>query len=277
MTDESVYHERRQSNPTYTNKNRVNRENCVKISGLPPPIDLKPSTVLMPTAPRKTPEQLQALYGVAYVDSFNSTQLLARIERLLARCSVGKSDKVVDFGCGSGLLMPYLAPRAHSYTGVDFSSAFIATAVARQQQLGIANADFHCDDITHFCRQHQGEFDAAFALDFSEHVYDDEWLQILTAIRSSLKPGGRFYLHTPNREFFVEVLKAHNVILRQFPEHIAVRTPPHNLALLAAAGFHHNNLQLLPHYNVLKWLHWLSWLPLAGKYFKARIFIEARA
>lgn len=236
-----------------------------------------PPKALMPTAPRKTPEELQALYGSAYVDTFNSTQLLARIERLLSLCKVGKDDKVVDFGCGSGLLMGYLAPRAHSYIGVDFSQAFIDTAVARQQQLGLANADFRCADIKLFCQQHQGEFDAAFALDFSEHVYDDEWLQILASIRSSLKPGGRFYLHTPNREFVVEVLKAHNLILKQFPEHIAVRTPAHNLALLEAAGFHNNTLQLLPHYNVLKCLHWLAWVPLVGRYFKARIFIEARA
>lgn len=231
----------------------------------------------MQTAPRKTPQELQALYGADYVDSFNNSQLLARIERLLALCKVGKDDRVVDFGCGSGLLMGYLAPRAHSYTGVDFSQAFIDTAVARQQRLGIANAGFHCADINRFCRQHQGEFDVAFALDFSEHVYDDEWVQILAAIHSSLKPGGRFYLHTPNREFVVEVLKAHNFILRQFPEHIAVRTPAHNLALLEAGGFRHHTLQLLPHYNMLKWLHWLSWLPLVGRYFKARIFIEARA
>jgi len=61
-------------------------------------------------------------------------------------------------------------------------------------------------------------------MDFSEHVYDEEWREILRGIRSALKPTGRLYLHTPNAEFILEIMKARNLILARQPEHVAVRT-----------------------------------------------------
>jgi hypothetical protein len=44
-------------------------------------------------------------------------------------------------------------------------------------------------------------------MDFSEHVYDDDWLKILSSIKNSIKSGGSLYLHTPNSLFFVEQMK----------------------------------------------------------------------
>jgi cyclopropane fatty-acyl-phospholipid synthase-like methyltransferase len=223
---------------------------------------------------RKAPQELQALHGEDYVREFEKSQDVNRVIRLLQYCALPSNAQIADFGCGNGLLMAALASRVGSYHGVDFSQPFIQAASRRQQRLGIRNASLYCQDITQFCAEHKHQFDAAFALDFSEHVYDDDWLSILRNIHSSLKAGGKFYLHTPNREFVVEALKA-NGIMQQFPEHIAVRTPKHNSDLLRQAGFSTINLRLLPHYNILKVLHWFSWLPWVGRYLKARIFIEA--
>ncbi|MCK4695894.1 MAG: hypothetical protein KAT74_09035, partial [Candidatus Cloacimonetes bacterium] len=64
-------------------------------------------------------------------------------------------------------------------------------------------------------------------------------------------------------------------IFTQFPEHIAVRTPEHNASLLREADFIEIQVRLIPHYNILRIVHPLSYIPILGKYFKARIFIEA--
>ena len=70
-------------------------------------------------------------------------------------------------------------------------------------------------------------------------------------------------------------MKDHGLFVRQFPEHVAVRTPEHNAALLEKAGFCVNKLILIAHYNILRYLHPLSYIPVIGKYLKARILIEA--
>ena len=224
----------------------------------------------------KSHEELKALHGEAYVESFQHNSPW-RLNRLLDYMDINAATRAVDYGCGNGMLMEFIAGRVHSYTGVDFSEAFIRAANAKKTALAIGNAEFVCADITEFGQQHAGSFDVAFAMDFSEHVYDGDWARILRGIRLSLKPGGKFYLHTPNADFVVEQMKSRNFILKQFPEHIAVRSPQHNAALLREAGFTVKQLWLVPHYNVLKLLHPLSYLPVIGKFFKARILIEGAA
>lgn len=223
----------------------------------------------------KSADEMKALHGKDYVERFEAGQSAQRLARLLVHVPLQPQWDVADFGCGSGLLMPAVAPRVRSYAGVDFSEAFIGAAEARRARLGLGNAAFHCASIEDFCAAHPARYHAAFAMDLSEHVYDREWSAILRAVFLALRPGGRFYLHTPNARFFLEIMKQHDVIVKQFPEHVAVRTPEENAALLVGAGFRIERLLLLPHYNVLRYLHPLSQVPGLGRYFQARIFIEA--
>ena len=224
----------------------------------------------------KSKEELKQLHGDDYVEAYKK-KLPMRLERLLRYMRLDHTVSAADFACGNGMLMELIAPRVKSYTGVDFSEPFIRVANEKKEQLAIRNAEFVCANISDFCQQRLGSFDAAFAMDVSEHIYDEEWLQTLKSIRSSLKPGGRLYIHTPNAEFLLERMKDKGILFKQFPEHIAVRSPEHNMALLRDAGFTIAQLRLIPHYNVLKILHPLSYIPGLGKLFKARIFIEAAA
>lgn len=222
----------------------------------------------------KSLEELKDLHGKQYAENFAKTQSPRRLERLIKYMPVNNADTVADFACGNGNLMKHVAPKVKSYMGVDFSRPFIDAANDRKRQLRIENAKFFCSSIKEFCKENTDQFDVGFAMDFSEHVYDEEWLEILRSIRMSLRNNGRLYLHTPNANFFLEIMKAHGVV-RQFPEHIAVRTPEHNSALLEKAGFCVNKLMLNAHYNILRYIHPLSYIPLIGKYLKARILIEA--
>lgn len=215
------------------------------------------------------------LYGEEYVRGFERNQSPERLERLLEHIELRPDFAVADFACGSGLLLEHIAPRVREYLGVDFSEPFIQAANRRKARLRISNAEFVCGDIVDFCRERREYFDTALAMDVSEHVLDREWLRILKGILSALKPGGRLYLHTPNAEFFLEMMKSKNFMVKQFKEHVAVRTPERNAELLRIAGFSQVETLLLPHYNSLKRIHPLSHLPLIGKYFKARILLVA--
>lgn len=216
------------------------------------------------------------MHDEEYVAAFKHHST-ARLKKILGYINLDDGLDIVDYACGNALLMELVSPAAKSYTGVDFSEPFIREANIKKQQSGFENARFFCADIGDFCRDFQSSFDAAFAMDFSEHVYDRDWLTILQQIRSSLRPEGKLYIHTPNADFFIEIMKQRNFILEQFPEHIAVRNLQENAALLERAGFKVARTWLIPHYNMLKHIHWLSYLPVIGKYFRARILIEASA
>ena len=221
-------------------------------------------------------DELKALYDGKYARQLDSRDHERRLRCLVDKIELKSSFEVVDFGCGSGALLDLLFRRVRSYTGVDFSPAFIEIAGTRLERLGVGNATFVCSSIEDFCATHRESFDAAFAFDFSEHVYDDEWIAILECIRGSLKRSGRLYLHTPNAEFVLEIMKARNFMLRQSREHIAVRNRDQNARLLERAGYSVRRAEFVPHYNVQRLVHRFSNIPLVGRYLKARIFIEAR-
>lgn len=218
-----------------------------------------------------------ALHSGDYVEKYNRKSL-GRVKRLVGLMETGAGEYIADFACGNGMLLQALGKREGQYVGVDFSQDFVDSANIWAERSGLINYRFVCADIINFCSQHPGEFDIATTLDFSEHIDDALAVQIYTAVHSSLKPGGKLYIHTPNLDFFMERAKDRGLIA-QFPEHIAVRNGPQMLDILMQSGFERSRLKLrhIAHYNVLKLLHPLSYLPLVGKYFEARLWIEAHA
>jgi 2-polyprenyl-6-hydroxyphenyl methylase/3-demethylubiquinone-9 3-methyltransferase len=71
-------------------------------------------------------------------------------------------------------------------------------------------------------------------------------------------------------------MKKRDIVLAQFPEHIAVRNAQSNSEFLSRAGFENIEVSFIPHYNIVRLVHPLSWLPVVGRYFRARLFITAQ-
>ena len=181
---------------------------------------------------------------------------------------------MLDVGCGPGILASLLASRYGAYTGVDFSQAMVNAARRIAVANGLQHCKFVCADAVDVMRDRHDAFDAIFMLDISEHVPDEEWGRIVRQARQALKPGGIVYLHTPSLDFFVERLKQHGW-MRQFPEHVAVRTASANMRFFTDARYSAVECIPLPHYNILRWLHPLAGLPLVGRFFAARLWIAA--
>jgi 2-polyprenyl-6-hydroxyphenyl methylase / 3-demethylubiquinone-9 3-methyltransferase len=223
-------------------------------------------------------DNLRKLYDADYVEHFekNSHLQSERIKKIVEKISVDENDVVADFGCGNGLLASFIYDEVKAYYGVDFSEEFIDAFRKKIKRFASAdNIHLFASDILEFCKERPQFFDKAFTLDLSEHIYDEDFMNIYQAIHRSLKNGGVLYLHTPNREYFLEILK--NIgVMKQFPGHIGVRSAASYVNMLKKIGFIEIKINYLPHYNILKYFHFLSYLPFLGKYFRARLLITCR-
>lgn len=220
--------------------------------------------------------ELKVLHGQEYAEKFEKFQDPMRVGRIIERIPIRPGMTVGDFGCGNALSLEYLNKNnVQKYFGIDFSKELLTFAQQRKYRLKFDQAEFYEQPVQEFCKDHRESIDVALAMDFSEHIYDKDWLDILRSIHMALKPGGSLYMHTPNAQFFLEMMKERNFIVKQFPEHIAVRGSRENKKLLQEAGFSQIIVNFIPHYNILKYIHFLSYIPFVGKYFKARLFIRA--
>ncbi len=71
------------------------------------------------------PAEKDELDTKKYPESYR--RYLKQEERFIAK-SVGTADKVLDVGCGAGRLIPLLAPKVFSYTGIDKDGEYIKQA-----------------------------------------------------------------------------------------------------------------------------------------------------
>jgi 2-polyprenyl-3-methyl-5-hydroxy-6-metoxy-1,4-benzoquinol methylase len=218
-----------------------------------------------------------ALHSGAYVERYMAKPI-SRVSNLVAKMGLTPQNRIADFACGNGMLLQAIGDAFASYDGIDFSPDFVDAAEEWAKKTGRKRYRFHCCNIRDFCANNPQRFDVATTLDFSEHIEDPLAIEIFAAIRRSLMPGGRLFLHTPNLGFFLERAKQIGII-PQFPEHVAVRNGRQTKKLLEGAGFDPGTIAVshVPHYNLLKALHPLSKLPLIGDAFAARLWIEAAA
>jgi SAM-dependent methyltransferase len=224
---------------------------------------------------RLSDQELLAIYDQRYVAIYDP-DAYGRIGRLVPLFELDRADRVVDIGCGNAILLELISDRIAEYVGVDFSDAFVSEARRRQAERGIPNATFQCGDVAAYCAAHPDQFDAAFAIDFIEHIYDDEVLRIGRAVHAALKSGGVFYLHTPNGEYFMERLREWGV-LREIEGHVGIRDAASYRRLLADCGFTDVRVTYLPHYlQAAAALHGLGRLPIIGAFFRARLFLSCR-
>jgi len=193
----------------------------------------------------------------------------------LARPAADKT--VLDLGSALGDVCFLLAPHVKEAIGIDASPRAVAIADDRRRERGFANVRFIESDVADLAELAESSVDVAGAFDLLEHVDDETVRRMLSALRRVLKPGGVFVAYTPNREHYVERLKAANLILKQFPEHIAVRRPREIRRLLEEEGWRVRSLRYSPApFPGVRWIERALWrLPVVGPLFRYRILVEA--
>lgn len=186
-------------------------------------------------------------------------------------------DRLVELGSARGDICFLLAPHAGEVIGVDAAGEALAMAEDERKRRGLHNVRWVKSDVADLAAFESGSVDGVAAIDLVEHIDDPTLIAMLEECRRILKSGGRLGIYTPDRAHYVERLKAHDLLIKQFPQHIAVRFARQYRRLLLQAGF---RLEL-DTYSVspfpgVRWVERaLATLPVLGETFRYRILMRA--
>ena len=226
------------------------------------------------------------LYPDEYFDGLHKVTAFAAPERkwrerdrdILRLARPSKDATVLDLGSARGDVCFLLAPLVKEAVGVDASERALEIAETERARRGLDNVRFVAGDVATLTAIPDRSIDVAGAFDLLEHIDDATVKEMLRALARVVKPGGRFVAYTPNREHYVERLKARNILLKQFPQHIAVRRPREIASLLESEGWHVDALTYSPApFPGVRWIEKALWrVPGIGRLFRYRILLSAR-
>lgn len=104
--------------------------------------------------------------------------------------------RVLDIGCGGGLVSEPMTRLGAAVTAVDASEANIKTAMTHAEQGGL-DIDFRAGTVEALIEADEAPFDVVLNLEVVEHVADPA--QFLKDCASLVKPGGLMIVATLNR------------------------------------------------------------------------------
>jgi 2-polyprenyl-6-hydroxyphenyl methylase/3-demethylubiquinone-9 3-methyltransferase len=104
--------------------------------------------------------------------------------------------RVLDVGCGGGLVAEGLAARGARVVAIDMAPENIEAA-RQHAAAGGLQVDYRCVAVEQIAHDAAGEFDAVTCLEMLEHVPDPG--SIVAACAAALRPGGTAVFSTINR------------------------------------------------------------------------------
>ena len=111
--------------------------------------------------------------------------------------AIGLSGKrVLDVGCGGGLLSEGMAVRGAEVTGIDLSEKPLGVARLHLLESG-QKVDYRKISAEQMAAEMPGAFDAVTCLEMLEHVPDPA--SIVASCARLVKPGGQVFFSTINR------------------------------------------------------------------------------
>jgi 2-polyprenyl-6-hydroxyphenyl methylase / 3-demethylubiquinone-9 3-methyltransferase len=118
-----------------------------------------------------------------------------RLDYIAQRVELSNA-RVLDVGCGGGLLAEGLAERGASVVGIDLGADNISAARAHSEGRGL-RVDYRCVDVESLAAETPGAFDVVTCLEMLEHVPEPE--RVVDACARAVRPGGTVFFSTINR------------------------------------------------------------------------------
>jgi len=107
-------------------------------------------------------------------------------------------QKIVDIGCGGGILSESLAVKGAKVTGIDLAEEVLTVAKLHGLDSGV-KVNYQLIAAEEYAEQHTEHYDMVTCMEMLEHVPDPA--SIVQAAAKLVKPGGWVFFSTLNRNY----------------------------------------------------------------------------
>jgi len=138
-----------------------------------------------------------------------------RLEWIHARVSL-TGKRVVDIGCGGGILAESMAQKGAQVTGIDLSEKALKVADLHSLESGVA-VRYELLAAEALAAREPGQYDVVTCMEMLEHVPDPA--AIVKACATLVRPGGQVFFSTLNRNLksYVFAIIGAEYVLRLLP------------------------------------------------------------
>lgn len=164
-----------------------------------------------------------------------------------------KGKRVLDVGCGGGILAEGMAQRGARVTGIDLAEAPLTIARRHLVESGL-EVDYRATSVEEMAEAEPASFDVVTCLELLEHVPDPA--SVIEACSRLVKPDGHVFFATINRnpksyifaiigaEYMLQLLPKGTHDYRKFirPSELASWARRAGLAMEDMIGLHYNPL-----------------------------------
>ena len=128
-----------------------------------------------------------------------------------------KGKRVLDVGCGGGILAESMANRGASVLGVDLADKSLKVAELHRLESG-AQVSYRCISAEQLAMEEREQYDVVTCMEMLEHVPDPS--QTIQACADLCKPGGWLFFSTINRnpKSFVFAIVGAEYVLNLLPK-----------------------------------------------------------
>lgn len=181
---------------------------------------------------------------------FNPIRIEFIKEEISQFFEINSELKILDVGCGGGLIAEPFAKMGASVTAIDASEKNIAVAKIHAEK-----SDLKIDYRVSSAEELDEKFDVVFALEIIEHVADVE--KFISSCAKLVKPNGLLFVATMNRtlkslalakfaaEYILRWLPIGTHDWKKFikPSELNSKALPYGLTLKTLKGFHYDILK----------------------------------